>query len=220
MSKESYVNGFCKAAAAAGVNPVSLIKFAQNGPAGTGPLKGNAAREAVRGAFDKGHIIKMDTPKSVRAKEWLHNLLPWTSDWQYLPNNPGYMIFGQKPGVTEAIAVPSPLRVAQTLEQNPQAMTSDDAIALSKVKDRRPISLYEESQMIDSVQRANPEAAHRISNRVIGTTAERERSAVRGLTEALSEGAASGKIKIPSARRVGVGNLNVLSRLGKLLRLK
>lgn len=39
MSKESYARGFCKAAQAYGVDPVDLIKYAQSGPNGAGPLK-------------------------------------------------------------------------------------------------------------------------------------------------------------------------------------
>lgn len=39
MSKESYARGFCKAAEAAGVDPVALAKYAQSGLNGVGPLR-------------------------------------------------------------------------------------------------------------------------------------------------------------------------------------
>ena len=50
MSKESYVRGFCKAAEAAGVDPVALAKYAQLGAGGerNGPTMINAIEDADR----------------------------------------------------------------------------------------------------------------------------------------------------------------------------
>lgn len=54
MSKESYARGFCKAAAAAGVDPVALAKYAQDYEgAGIGSLADNFG-ELVREAFADG----------------------------------------------------------------------------------------------------------------------------------------------------------------------
>lgn len=60
MSKESYVRGFCKAAEAAGVDPVSLIKYAQNGGAWfrDGPT-------VQRSWYDEGVAASKNNPESV-----------------------------------------------------------------------------------------------------------------------------------------------------------
>ena len=60
MSKESYARGFIKAAEAAGFNPVSLIKYAQNGGAwfSDGPT-------VQRGWYDDGVAASKSNPESV-----------------------------------------------------------------------------------------------------------------------------------------------------------
>lgn len=126
MSKESYMRGFCKAAEEHGVDPVSLIKYSQSGPVGVGPLKGNAARNAVQALYDKGYITKMDTPMRSRVAEWFLSKIPWTAHWQYASGNPGYITTLDEPGGVRAVTVPSRLRTAQVLEKHPERMYLDD----------------------------------------------------------------------------------------------
>jgi len=57
MSKESYIRGFCKAAEAAGVDPVFLAKFAQTPPI-KGPLE--TPGPTVRNAEHKAMLDKVD----------------------------------------------------------------------------------------------------------------------------------------------------------------
>lgn len=57
MSKESYAKGFCKVAAAAGVDPVALAKFAQNTP-----LQGEELHKAVQMMVENGSIDTRNYP--------------------------------------------------------------------------------------------------------------------------------------------------------------
>ena len=57
MSKESYAKGFCKVAAAAGVDPVALAKFAQNTP-----LQGEELHKAVQTMAENGSIDTKNYP--------------------------------------------------------------------------------------------------------------------------------------------------------------
>lgn len=197
MSKESYTRGFVKAAQAKGVDPVQLAKYAQAGRAGVGPLVGNDARNAVQALYDRGYITEMDTPWGSRFAEWLKSKIPGTAHWQYASSNPGYITTFDEPGATRASTVPSRLRTAQVLEKNPEKMYLDDWRILGDVKAHRPISAADHSQMMDAIERANPEAAARHGYVTVGKTAPKEYRAAREVTDALSEGVASGGAKLP-----------------------
>lgn len=221
MSKESYARGFCKAAEAHGIDPVGLIKYAQSGPAGVGPLKGNAARNAVKALYDKGYITKMDTPMRSRVAEWFLSKIPGTAHWQYASNNPGYITTIDEPGAVRAMTVPSRLRTAQVLEKHPERMYLDDWRVLDNVKVHRPISASDHSQMMDAIERANPEAAARHGYVTVGKSAPKEFRAARETTDALSEAVASGKLKINATSAARNANrLKSLSVFSKLFRKK
>ena len=71
MSKESYARGFCKAAKAAGVDPVVLAKYAQGYDFGeVGPTRTNAI-------IDRANEIGPDKVSDVLADEqWIPRYWP------------------------------------------------------------------------------------------------------------------------------------------------
>lgn len=204
-NQEAYARGFCKAAEAAGVDPVYLIKYAKSGSIGSGPLKGDAARKAVQALYDRGYITEQYTPWTTRFVEWLKGKIPGTAHWQYASNNPGLISILNEQGATRATIVPSRLRTAQVLEKYPNKMTYNDWGALNNVKAHRPISASAHSQMMDAIERANPEAAARHGYNTVGKTAPKGSRVARGVTDALSEGVASGKVKLPAATKAAPG---------------
>ena len=71
MSKESYARGFCKAAEAAGVDPVALAKYAQSIVFGGGPvpLSGGGVKNVASNNFvsDIASPVKSSTRRIGRA---------------------------------------------------------------------------------------------------------------------------------------------------------
>lgn len=223
-----FAMGFCKAAEEHGVDPVQLAKYAQAGRAGIGPLVGNDARNAVQALYDNGYITHMHTPWRSHFLEWFKSKIPYTAHWQYASNYPGYIATVDKPGETIVNAVPSRLRTAQVLEKHPEKMSLDDWRVLDDVKAHRPISAADHGQMMDAIERANPEAAARHGYVTVGKTAPKEYRAAREVTDALSEGVASGGVKLPAKVKPAAtmaakatsaaGNASRLKALSKLLR--
>ena len=163
-----------------------------------------------------------------RFAEWFKSKIPGTAHWQYAPSNPGYITALEEPGATRATTVPSRLRTAQVLEKHPEKMYLDDWRVLDDVKAHRPISAADHSQMMDAIERANPEVAARHGYVTVGKTAPKEYRAARELTDALSEGVASGGAKLPAkvkptatmaAKATSAArNANRLKAFSKLLR--
>ena len=221
MSKESYARGFCKAAEAAGIDPKALAKFAQSGPAGTGPLKGNAARQAVQGLYDNGYLTLQETPWTTRIKEMLLSKLPFKAYGQYAANDPGYITTINESGGVRAVKVPSRLHTAQVLGKNTGEMNLNDWGIMDKVQAHRPISAFEHSRMQDAVERANPEMASRHGWETVGKSAPAEHSTegILGRNAELLEAKKAIQATTAAAKsRALPGKLRVLRVLSHLLR--
>ena len=228
MSDRSYADGFCKAAAAAGVDPVSLIKSAR------GPLKGDELRKAVHALADNGYIERRHTPLSTRLKEWAMPLLRDGHEHAYYtPSYPGDIPIRNKQYWdnrirTEAVTAPSPIRVAQTLEKHMDGKDIPFGArkAVQRIKQLRPITHRLRNAMDKALWDVDPEAA-RYLWQTVGETAAQPRAA-GGLTDALSGGTASGRIKLPAGLQAGraapaAGKANILkalSRLGRFMRFR
>ena len=77
MSKESYARGFCKAAHTAGVDPVALAKYAQEGVGGVGPTRVNAVDHALMG-IKNDPTFDYDTKgaNALANAQWVPQYLP------------------------------------------------------------------------------------------------------------------------------------------------